>query len=243
MSSARPQAPPPSRSPRAAAGRRRVRGGSDPARPCAPRRPTRSSASRASVLRLRVAARSGAAGRSRPLDRRCASADSTPSWALETRYRCRGRERSCSSRSLIAVSACAAQAHRAGQPRVRRQQPHDRERRHGFSRSRGADQPENFAGRRRSSDTILEDRRRRRSTRSSDRSGEQRRGSVLAAVMVIPAPAAAANRRPADSVRARTTTRRSPETSASDGASAVSVCASLSMRPQLGVGGCAPRPT
>ena len=67
--------------------------------------------------------------------------------------------------------------------------------------------------------------------------------SMVRSGVIDPRPRAARNPSPRRFRPSTSSTTANPGNNASEGASAVSDCASLSMRPQLGVGGCAPSPT
>ncbi len=154
----------------------------------------------------------------------------------------------------LAAERLAAPAHRSHRTRPRGQQLHDGERRHRFSRSRCADQAENLAGAELERQ-VLDDV--RRADRHAQRVYFQESRIGASPGILALGTLALGLRRLAHGMRSRRRRKPSPSKfkprtnnttampgkSARDGARAVSVCASLSIRPQLGVGGCAPRPT
>ena len=132
------------------------------------------------------------------------------------------------------VDRSVLEIHRPRHTRRVRQESHDGEGRHGFSRARLADQSEDLAARHLQADFMDH-------TSGADRHAERLDVEQRLACHQRPLP------RPRPSPRrlrpSTSSTTAPPGNNASAGSSAVSDCASFSMRPQLGVGGCAPRPT
>ena len=180
---------------------------------------------------------SGAIAPSPPLDRRCASRDSTRSWALEKPCRCRGRE----CLHLVTRSSRSA-PRRAGAPR------RVADAAAGSSRmiaSAVIDFPDpeaptspRISPARTSSDRFL-----MMGVAPIDDAQRFDFQRDCAALMRVTRPSGCRNPSPSRFNPSTNSSTAMPGNRARNGASAVRVCASLSMRPQLGVGGCALKPT
>gem|GEM_PF-3299478 len=114
------------------------------------------------------------------------------------------------------------------------QQAHDRQRRHGLARAAFADQPGDLAGRQCQVDAAQD-------LMRADADG-QLAGLDHGDLRNL-GSSASRNPSPSRFRPSTVTTMASPGMMATCGASDTMVCASASIRPQLGVGGCAPSPT